>query len=221
MPTIYLVRHGRTPANAKGILAGRTKGIFLDEKGIEQARAVSEKLMHIDFKKVLVSPMERCQQTAKIILGNSKTRIKPLTDSGINECNYGDWSNKKLSMLRRKPLWKTIQEKPSHVEFPNGEKMIDMLGRMKNTILSNAKTLKPADNMLVVSHGDPIRSFIADCLGLHLDSFQRITIDPCSISIISFSGNSIQVISVNNRTEVKEKGKKKVKKGSDLGGGSG
>jgi len=219
--TIYLLRHGRTPANEKGILAGRTKGIFLDDLGILQAQEVAKKLHDIEFKKIIVSPMERCQQTAKIILAGLEKSIKPVIESGINECNYGDWSNKKLSVLRKKPLWKTVQEKPSLVQFPNGERMEEMLLRTKSTILETASKLKPIENLLVVSHGDPIRTFVADCLGIHLDNFQRITIDPCSISIIKVENNSVQVVSINNRVNVKQPQKKRKRFGSDLGGGAG
>ena len=221
MATIYLVRHGRTPANEKGILAGRTKGIFLDDLGILQAQEVAKKLQDIEFKKIIVSPMERCQQTAKIILAGLEKSIKPVIESGINECNYGDWSNKKLSVLRKKPLWKTVQEKPSLVQFPNGERIEEMLLRTKSTILETASKLKPIENLLVVSHGDPIRTFVADCLGIHLDNFQRITIDPCSISIIKVENNSVQVVSINNRVNVKQPQKKRKRFGSDLGGGAG
>ena len=220
MTTVYLVRHGRTPANEKGILAGRTKGVFLDELGILQAETLAKTLENIEFKKIIVSPMERCQQTAKILNQFSKNPLKPNIDSGINECDYGDWSNKKLSVLRKKSLWKNIQERPSVVEFPNGEKMSNMLDRVKCTILDNATKLKNDDNLLVVSHGDPIRSFIADSLGIHLDHFQRITIDPCSLSIVRIDKGNIQVISVNNRVQVSNQNKKK-KFGGVLGGGAG
>lgn len=220
MTTVYLVRHGRTPANEKGILAGRTKGVFLDELGVLQAETLARTLENIEFKKIIVSPMERCQQTAKILNQLSKYPSKPNIDSGINECDYGDWSNKKLSTLRRKPLWKNIQERPSGVQFPKGEKMSSMLDRMKTTIFENAAKLKNDDNMLVVSHGDPIRSFIADSLGIHLDNFQRITIDPCSLSIVRITQENVQVVSVNNRVQVPNQSRKK-KMGSVLGGGAG
>ena len=222
MPKIYLVRHGRTPANEKGILAGRTKGIYLDDTGIKQAEAVAKSLSQIKFKKIIVSPMERCQQTAKIIIAGMDKTPKPVIESGINECDYGDWSNKKLSTLRSKSLWKTIQEKPSLAQFPNGEKMNQMLTRVKNAIFEHALKLKSDENLLVVSHGDPIRSFIADCLGIHLDNFQRITIDPCSVSVVIISNDNVQVISVNNSVKVDQISKKKNKRiGSVLGGGAG
>jgi broad specificity phosphatase PhoE len=99
--------------------------------------------------------------------------------------------------------------------------MEEMLFRTKSTILETASKLKAADNALVVSHGDPIRTFVADCLGIHLDNFQRITIDPCSISVIKIDDNSIQVVSINNRVNVEQPQKKRKRFGSDLGGGAG
>ena len=201
-------------------MAGRTKGVFLDELGVLQAETLAKNLENIEFRKIIVSPMERCQQTAKILNQSSKKPIKPNIESGISECDYGDWSNKKLSALRKKPLWKNIQERPSVVEFPNGEKMSNMLDRMKTTIFENAQKLKNDENLLVVSHGDPIRSFIADSLGIHLDNFQRITIDPCSLSIVRIVDGNVQVITVNNRVQVPNQSKKK-KFGSVLGGGAG
>jgi len=219
--TVILLRHAHSIANEKGILAGRTKGVFLDDLGVLQAETLAKTLENIIFKKIIVSPMERCQQTAKILNQFSKNPVKPNIDSGISECDYGDWSNKKLSTLRRKPLWKNVQERPSGVQFPNLEKMSDMLDRMKSTIFENASKLKDQDNMLVVSHGDPIRSFIADSLGIHLDNFQRITIDPCSLSIVRINQGNIQVVSVNNRVQVPNQIKKKKKFGSVLGGGAG
>jgi broad specificity phosphatase PhoE len=100
--------------------------------------------------------------------------------------------------------------------------MNQMLTRVKDAIFEHALKLKNDENLLVVSHGDPIRSFIADCLGIHLDNFQRITIDPCSVSVVIISNDNVQVISVNNSVKVDQISKKKNKRiGSVLGGGAG
>ena len=216
MPTVYLVRHGRTSANKKGILAGRTKGVDLDSVGLNQALEVSYGLSSIKFNKVISSPMQRCKQTASIIVKNNKFHPKVSINESFNECNYGDWSNKKLSTLRRNTLWKQVQEKPSLVTFPNGESFIQILDRFKKAIFQEVSELKKDQNLLVVSHGDPIRIFIADSFGLHLDQFQKIIIDPCSISILTINGLDISINSVNNRLDKFESSKS-----SDLGGGKG
>jgi broad specificity phosphatase PhoE len=51
---------------------------------------------------------------------------------------------------------------------------------------------------VVCSHGDVIKSVVADALGLHLDSFQRISVDPCSISVISYTPTRPFVVRVND-----------------------
>ena len=76
MPHIYLVRHGRTTANKDGILAGRTKGIHLDNEGLKQVVKTSFALSDIKFKKAFSSPMERCVSTAEIILKNNEFKTK-------------------------------------------------------------------------------------------------------------------------------------------------
>ena len=68
MATVILVRHGRSTANATGVLAGRTAGIKLDEVGRNQAARTAERLAVVPLVGVVSSPLERCRQTAKAIL---------------------------------------------------------------------------------------------------------------------------------------------------------
>src|SRR5213076_115842 len=52
---------------------------------------------------------------------------------------------------------------------------------------------------LAVSHGDPIKAVLADALGLHLDAFQRIVIDPGSLSVVRYTPHRAFVITMNSR----------------------
>ena len=67
MATLILARHGRTTANATGVLAGRSKGVHLDDKGVEQARAAAERLAGVPLAAVVSSPLERCRETSREI----------------------------------------------------------------------------------------------------------------------------------------------------------
>ena len=215
MPQIYLVRHGRTTANKDGVLAGRTKGVNLDNEGLKQVLNTSFVLSEIKFKKVFSSPMERCISTAEIILKNNKHKSKLQISNDLNECDYGTWQNRKLKDLRKEKLWKAVQNSPSKVTFPEGESFPNILNRIKKFILKEAMKLKKDDNLLIVSHGDPIRLFVAYCLGIDLDKFQKVVIDPSSISIVYNWKKELLVKSMNNRLDVVSKSK------SDLGGGAG
>jgi probable phosphomutase (TIGR03848 family) len=215
VPHIYLVRHGRTTANKDGILAGRTKGIHLDNEGLKQVVKTSFALSDIKFKKAFSSPMERCVSTAEIILKNNEFKTKLQIANDLNECDYGKWQNRKLKDLRKEKLWKFVQNTPSKVTFPDGESFTNILNRFKKFIFKEASKLKKDDNLLIVSHGDPIRLFVSFCLGIDLDKFQKVIIDPSSISIVDLWKKDVLVKSMNNRLDLVSKSK------SDLGGGAG
>lgn len=215
MPHIYLVRHGRTTANKDGILAGRTKGIHLDNEGLNQVVKTSFALSDIKFKKAFSSPMERCVSTAEIILKNNRFKTKLQISNDLNECDYGKWQNRKLKDLRKEKLWKSVQNTPSKVTFPGGESFTNILNRFKKFIFKEASKLKKDDNLLIVSHGDPIRLFVSFCLGIDLDKFQKVIIDPSSISIVDLWKKDLLVKSMNNRLDLVSRSK------SDLGGGAG
>jgi len=215
VPHIYLVRHGRTTANKDGILAGRTKGVNLDSEGLKQVLNTSFVLSDVKFKKIFSSPMERCIATTEIILKNNNYKSKFLISNDLNECDYGKWQNKKLKDLRKEKLWKQVQNCPSKVTFPGGESFNNILNRFKKFIIKESSKLKKDENLLIVSHGDPIRLFIAFSLGIEMDKFQKVMIDPSSISIVDIWKKNIIVKSMNNRLDFISKSK------SDLGGGAG
>lgn len=215
MPHIYLVRHGRTTANKDGILAGRTKGVNLDSEGLKQVLNTSFVLSDVKFKKIFSSPMERCIATTEIILKNNNHKSKFLISNDLNECDYGKWQNKKLKDLRKEKLWKQVQNCPSKVTFPGGESFNNILNRFKKFIIKESSKLKKDENLLIVSHGDPIRLFIAFSLGIEMDKFQKVMIDPSSISIVDIWKKNIIVKSMNNRLDFISKSK------YDLGGGAG
>ena len=98
MPTVILARHGRTAANATGILAGRTPGIALDEVGVAQASAAATRLAGLDIAAAYTSPLERCKQTAALLLDGTPVRAR--VERGLNECEYGDWSGRPSLGLR-------------------------------------------------------------------------------------------------------------------------
>lgn len=209
MPTVLLVRHGRTAANATGVLAGWTPGVTLDDTGRAQAAALGQRMAVLPLSLAVSSPLERCQETAAAVLAVPQVpvsaapagRRKPvlparpqlLTDERLGECHYGDWTNRPLNKLMSEPLWRVVQAHPSAAVFPGpeGEAMLSMQHRAVTTIREfDARVAdEHGDDALWVafSHGDVIKAIVADALGMHLDSFQRIVVDPCSVSVIRFT----------------------------------
>ena len=80
-----------------------------------------------------------------------------------------------------------VQAHPSAVRFPGGESMLGMQDRAVGAIRDWNERLGREAVYVVCSHGDVIKSILADSLGMHLDMCQRIQVDPCSLSVIRYT----------------------------------
>ena len=198
MTTVLLLRHGRTTANAAGVLAGWTPGVRLDDAGAAQVAAVGERLAKVPLAAVVSSPLERCVQTADAVAAGRELAV--LTDDRLGEARYGDWTGRTIKELSREPLWKVVQQHPSAAVFPGdeGEGLAQTQARAVAAVRSWNAALAPDAVWLACSHGDVIKSILADALGLHLDQFQRIVVDPASISVVTYTETRPFVLRVND-----------------------
>ena len=229
MTRIVLLRHAHSSANAKAILAGRAPGVNLSDRGRKESQDVAKRLKEIDFSLIRVSPMERCAQTIEPLLTYlSKSKaMKPIieVESDLVEVDYGKWTGRKLAILSRDKAWKVVQNTPSAMYFPGGEGLLDVQARAMRAF--NSATNTPGKGAkLLVSHGDVIKSIVASVLGTHLDHFQKIVIDPASLTVLDFNGVDYRVLTLNNTTApiaafLKEESSKKKSVSALLGGGSG
>jgi probable phosphomutase (TIGR03848 family) len=187
MSTVLFVRHGRTAANTEGVLAGWTAGVGLDERGAEQVAALSARLAELTISAVVTSPLQRCQETAQALLAD-RSETPCHTDDRLGEVRYGDWTGQPLKQLAKQKLWKTVQAHPSGVVFPgtDGEGLAAMQARSVAAVREWNSQLGEDAVYVVVSHGDVIKAVLADALGQHLDQFQRIVVDPASLSVVQY-----------------------------------
>ncbi|MGH3310245.1 MAG: histidine phosphatase family protein [Streptomyces sp.] len=190
MPTLILVRHGRSTANTAGLLAGRAPGVALDEHGLAQAGALPGRLSALPLAALVSSPLQRCRETLEPLV-TARPGLPLHTEDGISECDYGDWSGRKLAELGDEPLMTTVQQHPSAAAFPGGESMRGMQTRAVEAVRGwNARIEAEhgADALYAMcTHGDIIKSIVADALGMHLDLFQRIAVGPCSLTVIRYT----------------------------------
>ncbi|CAM5567289.1 phosphatase [Streptomyces spiroverticillatus] len=190
MATLILVRHGRSTANTAGLLAGRTPGVALDERGAEQAAGLPGRLAGLPLAAAVTSPLQRCNETLRPLL-DARPELPLHTEERINECDYGDWSGRKLGELGDHPLMEVVQRHASAAAFPGGESMRAMQARAVDAVRDwnqRIETEHGPDALYVMcSHGDIIKSLVADALGMHLDLFQRIHVDPCSLTVIRYT----------------------------------
>jgi probable phosphomutase (TIGR03848 family) len=221
--TFLFLRHGISDANEKGVLAGRLPDINLSTKGREQARQLVKHIEDLQVHRILVSPLDRCLQTVEPYLASSGKRF--YFEKSFIEMNYGDWSGQKLKELSKTKDWKKVQSKPSEFVFPNGESFRNAQRRVLQQMNALAEK-NPKKNILIVSHGDIIKLAICASLSMKLDDFQRIVVDPASITAINWEDNS-KTLLYANRTPTKSRKKsrdsksKNLKQRRVLGGGRG
>ena len=225
MTTLLLVRHGLT-AMTGPVLAGWTPGIHLNDRGREQATALAERLREVPLAAIVASPLERCQETASAIMTGRDIAVT--TDDRLGECKYGDWTGQELKKLAKDPLWKVVQAHPSAAAFPNGEALRDTQARAVDAIREHNAALGDDATWMAVSHGDVIKAVVADALGVHLDMFQRIQIDPCSLTVIRYTTLRPFVVrmndvggSVSDLLPPKRRSRRKASSDAAVGGGAG
>ncbi|GAA1938174.1 histidine phosphatase family protein [Amycolatopsis minnesotensis] len=231
MSTVILLRHGRSTANGSGVLAGRTPKVGLDETGRAQAEALVERLAGIPVAEVVVSPLLRCKQTvAPLVAARGLAKhIEPR----LSEVDYGEWTNRELKSLVKEPLWRVVQAHPSAAVFPGGEGLAAMQARAVAAVREHDARVTAAHGdhavWVLCSHGDVLKAIIADALGQHLDSFQRIVVDPAAVSVVRYTETRPFVLRVNDHggdlagivPPKPRSGKKKASSDAEVGGTTG
>jgi len=197
--TVLLLRHGRTVSNADGALAGRA-AVELDDVGVAQSRAVGERLAGLPLGTVISSPLRRCLQTLEL----AWPQTPPAVEAGLVECGYGDWEGQSLKKLAKDPLWRVVQLHPAAATFPgaDGESMAAMSARAVAAVRAWDQRVTEEHGQealwLACSHGDVIKAIVADALGLHLDMFQRIVVDPASVTVVRYTPARPFVVRLND-----------------------
>jgi probable phosphomutase (TIGR03848 family) len=198
--TVILLRHGRSTSNTAGTLAGRSEGIDLDDKGREQAAGLIDRLADLTIRAVVTSPMLRCRRTVEPLA--DALCLEPVVDERLSEVDYGEWTGRKIGDLVKEPMWRVVQAHPSAAVFPGGEGLAQVQARAVAAVRDHDRRLGERDGgdvlWLACTHGDVIKAVIADALGTHLDSFQRISPDPGSVSVIRYTPLRPFVLHVNH-----------------------
>lgn len=205
MVTLLFVRHGRTTANTAGVLAGWSPQIGLDETGRRDVRDLAARLREVPLLACLTSPLQRCRETTDLILAGRADVPVSLSDE-VGECHYGAWTGRPIAELSREDLWPVVQEQPSAVTFPpsqeyRNESLPAMQARAVAAVRGFAEQVAATDGGgvgLVVSHGDVLKALLADAYGMHLDLFQRIQVNPASLSAVRYTPRRPYVLRVND-----------------------
>lgn len=205
MSVIILLRHAHSAANDSGLLTGRLPGVSLSKKGFTQADDLVERIGRGQIDRLHISPIERCQLTIDPWLRSkySSSLESFSVNDDFTEIDFGDWSGRKLASLRREKLWKSIQNTPSQVTFPNGESFKAAQRRAFRGVETIAHARGSKVN-LILSHSDTIKLIVSKFLGMKLDSFQQLQINPASFTILDYSKHGATLKELNNMGNLKD-----------------
>jgi probable phosphomutase (TIGR03848 family) len=183
MTILLLIRHGENDWLKKGILVGNTPGVALNQRGIEQARALREALKSLPLRAIYSSPLQRALETATPLA--EALRLPIQVRPGLADTDVGDWAGRELKELRKLPEWKQVQGEPSSFRFPGGESFVELQQRMVREVAEILHIHKPRERVALFFHADPIKLVLAHFLGMPLDQFQKLSVAPGSISILA------------------------------------
>ncbi len=200
MTTLVLIRHATNDWVRKGLLAGWTPGVHLNEEGRAQAQALSERLATSHLDAVFSSPLERALETAQAVAAPHGLDVE--TRKGIGEVQYGEWSGQSIRKLVRNPLWRSVQIYPSGTRFPDGETIGEMQARVV-AALDEIRAAHPKSVVAAVAHADVIKAATAFYIGVPLDLFQRLVISPASVTIFEFGHFGPRLLRMNDSGELK------------------
>lgn len=193
---VLLVRHGVTPTTGQ-VLPGRAPGLHLSPTGVAQAEKVARRLAPLPIAAIHCSPLERTVETAAPTAG--RLGLTPVLDDGLLECDFGAWTGRKLADLAKLPEWRTVQSDPASFTFPGGEGFVAMQQRVV-AALDRIAAEHPNGIVACFSHADPIKAALAHALGTGLDAFQRLWVNPASVSAISWEADGTRGVRLTNST---------------------
>jgi broad specificity phosphatase PhoE len=194
-PTVVLlVRHAHTDALGR-ILAGRAEGIPLSTVGRAQAERLGRALSAFPLAAIYTSPVERAVETARSIARHHATRLQE--DPGLHEIDFGDWTGLTFQELDKMAAWREFNRRRSSATIPCGETPGQVQERIVAAI-SRVTAAHQGRTIVMVSHGDVIRSAVLYIAGSSLDLWDRFEISPASITAVAVSGESFRLLYVNH-----------------------
>jgi probable phosphomutase (TIGR03848 family) len=195
MATLFLIRHGLTAQTGR-ILYGRSAGVPLDDRGKSQAEALVGRFEGVGLTAIYSSPLERCVGTVEPLA--TAQRLPIVVREDLVEMEAGSWTGRSLAQLRRQKRWSTLISSPTAFSFPGGgEAFVDALARVVAEVERIARRHRRG-RVAIATHGDIVRILVTHLAGAPLDEFQRIVVDPASVSVVQLDGGVPRVLLLND-----------------------
>ena len=192
MTQFLFVRHGAHNLLTPGVICGRQPDVHLNVLGKQQSEQIAERLATLSIDAIYCSPLERARETAGPLAAKLGLAVQNAEE--FNEIDVGVWTNRTVAELENVPEWQRWNSFRSGAVAPGGESMVAVQGRA----VAKVRELRTQHSFVTIfTHADIIRAVLAHFLGVHLDLFLRIEIDPASASWIELYEAAVRVRLVN------------------------
>jgi probable phosphoglycerate mutase len=192
--TLLLIRHALTDAVGH-VLSGRSEGVALNAAGRAQAEELARRLEKVELTAIYSSPLERAVATAEALARGRALRVQTL--SALTEVDFGEWTGRTLASLEGDPAWQLYNTQRGRSAIPGGEAMLAIQARVIAE-LERLHYIHPDGSVAVVSHGDVLRAALLHYLGVALDLFERIEVEPASLSVVRLGPAGPRIARLND-----------------------
>jgi len=192
--TVLLVRH-TSYSLIDRVLVGRAPHVGLSEPGWRQAHALARDLVRRPICRVQSSPQRRARETAEPIARafGLPIEIAPKMD----ELDVGLWSGASFEKLSSNAHWQAWNSKRCSTRPPGGESMRELQKRVLDHLAALERE-HPGEEIVLVSHAEPIRAAVLHYRGLPLDAFAQVRIAPGSITELRLNEQDGEVTDMPN-----------------------
>ena len=194
---IIFLRHGQADNNTKKILAGRSPGINLTTVGIEQAEQAGKMLKSLDISAIYSSPIDRALQTAEIVGKHCDLKVKK--DDRLLELDMGKFTMMPYNEIFTKHgnVFLKFYEGSLEISHNGVESFAEVQKRVFD-IVDFVKNKHKDENVVLVTHMDPIKAIIGKVLSLQPEVLFQLIIANASLNIIKYDDQNYYLSSINS-----------------------
>jgi len=195
---LYIIRHGETDFNRRGIVQGRGVNSDLNEMGQQQARSFFKAYHHIEFDKIITSTLKRTHQTVQAFIDKG---IPWEQHSGFDELDWGVNEGREATHEMKEEfhqLTKSWMEGNIHLKFQGGESPIEVNKRQKEVLDLIISQQSELNNVLICMHGRALRLLLCELLQIPLSNMDNFPHSNVSLYRLKFTGESFEMLDFNN-----------------------
>ncbi|MCV0373456.1 MAG: histidine phosphatase family protein [Nitrosarchaeum sp.] len=182
MGSIIFLRHGQAKNNTERILAGRTPGIPLTEKGVDQAKKAAEFLEHMNISAIYSSPIERAKHTAEIVGAHNSVDVR--IDERLIELDMGKFTGMPYEQIFSSHGNVFMKFYSGELEIAhNGVETFDQVKKRVLGIVDHVLDNHADENVVLVTHMDPIKAMLSTIVDLTPENLFELIIANASLNI--------------------------------------